>query len=160
MSDEAAKRDLPPGASPRSGLPPPAHTRWKPGQSGNPGGRPKGESIVALLRRVLEQEHHGRPLKEILAERLVKEALAGKHAFVKELLDRVEGPVNQRHEVKQSNDVRIIVADARGNERVGSFDDIRDYAMGINVPEGVRGGAPPTGSTLLVEGERADGATR
>jgi len=65
MGDVEAKRDLPPGASPISGLPPPVATRWKPGQSGNPGGRPKGESITALLRRVLEQEHHGRPLKEM-----------------------------------------------------------------------------------------------
>ena len=92
-------RDFPPGASPVNGLPPPVHTRWKPGQSGNPGGRPKGESIVALMRRVLERDHHGKPLSEVLAERIIKEALAGKPAMVKEVLDRLEGPVNQRHEV-------------------------------------------------------------
>ena len=110
MGEAEPRRDLPPGASPISGLPPPVHTRWKKGQSGNPGGRPKGESLVALMRRVLEQDHHGRPIKEILAERLVKEALAGKHAFVKELLDRVEGPVNQQHQVQVKTDWRAAVA--------------------------------------------------
>jgi hypothetical protein len=91
---------LPLGASPRSGKPPPVATRWKPGQSGNPGGRPKGESIVSLLRKVLEQEHNGKALKELVAERIVKEALSGKHAFVKEMLDRLEGPVGQTHKVE------------------------------------------------------------
>ena len=48
-------------------LPPPVATRWKKGQSGNPGGRPKGKSLVALMREVLEREHNGRPLSEVLA---------------------------------------------------------------------------------------------
>ena len=107
--------DLPPGASPRSGLPPPVATRWKKGQSGNPGGRPKGQSLVALLREVLEREHNGRPIKELVAERIVKEALSGKFPYAKELLDRLEGPVNQRHDVNHSNEVRILVEDIRGN---------------------------------------------
>ena len=33
---------------------PPAEYRWKPGQSGNPGGKPKGTSITAQLRRLLK----------------------------------------------------------------------------------------------------------
>jgi len=36
-----------------SGVPPPVHTRWKPGQSGNPGGRPK--SIRAGLKELLRE---------------------------------------------------------------------------------------------------------
>src|SRR4051812_50151728 len=70
--------------------------RWKPGQSGNPGGRAKGQSITARLRAVLEQEHNGRVLMDLLAERLAKEALAGKFPFIKEVLERLDGRVADR----------------------------------------------------------------
>jgi len=113
MGEAEPKRDLPPGASPISGLPPPVHTRWKKGQSGNPGGRPKGESLVALMRRVLEREHNGRPLMEVLAERLVKEALAGKFPFAKEVLDRVEGKVQDKLEVSGPMTVKVVYDDER-----------------------------------------------
>ena len=33
---------------------PPEGVRWKPGQSGNPNGRPKGESLAEIFRRVAE----------------------------------------------------------------------------------------------------------
>jgi hypothetical protein len=69
---------------------------WKPGQSGNPGGRPKGQSITARLRAVLEQEHNGKALMDLLAERIAKEALAGKFHFVKEVLDRLDGRAKER----------------------------------------------------------------
>ena len=113
----SAPKPVPPGASPRNGLPPPVATRWKKGQSGNPGGRPKGESITARLRRVLEGEHNGRVLLDLLAERIAKEALSGKLAFVKEVLDRLDGPVNQKREADGPSEVRIIVEDVHGLSR-------------------------------------------
>lgn len=78
---------------------PPAHARWKKGQSGNPGGRPKGESITAALRAALQREHNGRTIAELIAERLVREALSGKFPFAKEVLDRTDGKVAERHEI-------------------------------------------------------------
>lgn len=44
------KKDLPPGASPISGVPPPLQYSWKPGQSGNPTGRPP--SYLTLTSRL------------------------------------------------------------------------------------------------------------
>src|SRR4051812_48420625 len=85
-----------PGASPISGVPPPEQYRWKPGQSGNPGGKGQRESLTAMLRRVLEKEHNGKPIGELLVERLVKEALSGKLPHIKEVLDRVEGKVKEK----------------------------------------------------------------
>jgi hypothetical protein len=67
---------------------------------------------------VLEQEHNGKALMDLLAERIAKEALSGKHPFVKEVLDRLEGPVNQKHDVNHSDEVRIVVEDVHGNERI------------------------------------------
>ena len=67
--------------------------RWQKGQSGNPGGRPRGSSIKKVLGRVMRQKHNGKSYYDLLGEVLCREALKGKHAFVKELLDRLEGPV-------------------------------------------------------------------
>lgn len=78
---------------------PPREHQFKKGNRANPGGRPKGQSITARVRRVLEQEHNGKALMDLLAERLVKEALAGKFAFVKEVLERIDGRVTEKHEV-------------------------------------------------------------
>src|SRR5206468_9547493 len=86
--------------SPISGVPPPAQYRWKPGQSGNPSGKGQRESLTAMLRRVLEREHNGKPIGELLVERLVKEALTGKLPHIKEVLDRVEGKVKEKLQVE------------------------------------------------------------
>lgn len=43
-------------ASPVNGQVPPPEYRWKKGQSGNPGGRPKGYSPTAALLRILAME--------------------------------------------------------------------------------------------------------
>jgi hypothetical protein len=100
---------------------------FMPGRSGNPGGRPKGESITSTLRRlVAESEHNGRPIQEVLAEVLLKHALSGKFPFAKEILDRLDGPLNQRRPEEGNNAVRIIVEDVRGNQREGTGDDIRE----------------------------------
>lgn len=78
---------------------PPKDYRWKPGQSGNPGGRPKGRSITARLRALLEQEHGGKQLADLVAERFLKDVLQGKLGHLKEMLDRLEGPVPSKTEV-------------------------------------------------------------
>jgi hypothetical protein len=91
--------------------------QWKPGQSGNPGGRPKNESIVGVLRRLLEQEHNGKPIKELLAERILREALAGKFPYAKELLDRVEGRVTDAHEVRHKLDPARTLAQMSTEEK-------------------------------------------
>jgi hypothetical protein len=67
--------------------------RWGKGQSGNPGGRPKGRSVTAALRELARSEHNGKRLAALLAERVMKEALAGKFPFLKEAVERLEGKV-------------------------------------------------------------------
>lgn len=79
---------------------PPIEHRFKPGQSGNPGGRPKGTSITAELRSLLQQEHSGKAIATLVAERLLKEALGGRHNHIQILLDRTEGSVQQQLRVQ------------------------------------------------------------
>ncbi len=90
-------KDTPPDASPINGVPPPRETRWKPGQSGNPSGLPKGTTrITDRLRRLVEKNDG--EVAEALCKAIVKAGLKGDHRFVKEILDRLDGPVKQQIE--------------------------------------------------------------
>jgi hypothetical protein len=75
---------------------PPREHQWKKGQSGNPGGRPKGESLQAILRRRLAEEHNGKPIGEIVVDAMIKAAAQGNAAHMKEIWDRVEGRSDSR----------------------------------------------------------------
>jgi hypothetical protein len=77
---------------------PPEATRFRPGVSANPGGRPKGRSLTARLRDLLDRnEIGGKPLKDgkqvadLVAEMIIRCALQGDFRFAKEILDRVDG---------------------------------------------------------------------
>ncbi len=132
--------DKPEGASPISGVPPPAEHRWKPGQSGNPGGRPKGKSITALLRERLEDQHNGKALAAILVESLLKGALKGNLPHIKEVLDRTEGrsPLTGEIEVKGMND-SIFIIHVPGPEVIGrEAYDLAIKEVEDNAPSGAK----------------------
>lgn len=88
---------------------------WKPGESGNPGGRPKGTSITARLRKLVEQNEG--EVAEALCKAIVKAGLKGDYRFVKEILDRLDGPVKQQiegtmtthYKVHRAEDVEDVV---------------------------------------------------
>lgn len=75
---------------------PPVTSRWKPGQSGNPGGRPKratptlGTMIAStLLERIAVMENgERRSLRkmEVIVQQVVARAVAGKPGAMKDLL--------------------------------------------------------------------------
>lgn len=78
---------------------PPKESRFKPGQSGNPGGRRKGSTNVrTIVTLVLESEieliENGKKRKISLVEALLKrqaqEALRGNNKAINDLLDRYE----------------------------------------------------------------------
>jgi hypothetical protein len=62
---------------------------WKPGQSGNPNGRPKSKPITDAIKALLDKDD-GKALNAIAAV-AVREALGGNYRYTKEILDRVEG---------------------------------------------------------------------
>jgi hypothetical protein len=107
-----------------------------PGQSGNPGGRPKGRTLTGILRDLLDREHNGRAVVELLAERILKEALTGKFPFAKELWDRVEERVTERLQVE---------VDARSPASARPFINIvrREPALNPNDPRNRVPEAPP-----------------
>jgi Family of unknown function (DUF5681) len=68
--------------------------QWRPGESGNPGGRPAKPFAAALLRIVekkLANDAEGRALIDAIAQQLVAEASKGDLASIRELADRIEG---------------------------------------------------------------------
>jgi len=65
------------------------------GTSGNPTGRPKGAvSIIGHIRKLLAGEDEARAKQ--LAEALILQSAKGNGVAIRQLLDRIDGPVTQK----------------------------------------------------------------
>jgi hypothetical protein len=72
--------------------------KFKPGESGNPAGRPRTRGLVAALRSaVAETIPDGRTIEQAIADELVNEALRGRRRLpaIAEIFDRLEGKAKQ-----------------------------------------------------------------
>ncbi len=85
MSDDEKK-------SPISGTAPPREGRWKPGQSGNPNGRPKWKPLTETLQALIDEKPE--VLREFGKSMLIK-ACKGDVAAANLVWDRLEGKVTQ-----------------------------------------------------------------
>jgi|ERR1700684_431079 len=74
--------------------------RWKPGQSGNPAGRPPKERFITKLCEEIMEEKRAE-IKERLIQSLTEKGMAGVLLF-KEFAERVEGKVTQGLELSGS----------------------------------------------------------
>jgi hypothetical protein len=71
---------------------------WKPGQSGNPTGGSKAQTLSAAYRHALKEplpDGSGRTYADAVAETLCKNAVAGDVGAARELADRTEGRPKQ-----------------------------------------------------------------
>ncbi len=75
---------------------------WKPGESGNPNGRPsKAVSVTHYLHEVLaETNAEGKTHAELLARAMLKGGLKPDTNMAREILDRVEGRVPSKIELE------------------------------------------------------------
>lgn len=80
---------------------------YKPGQSGNPAGKPCKISLTALLRKALaKHEIAGQPTPnnktaaEILVEVAIGHASKGNSKYFKEIFDRIDGKVPDQVEIR------------------------------------------------------------
>lgn len=84
MADDVSEQDAPQEQAPPGGWggrnPPPPETRFKPGQSGNPGGRPKGASLTAPILRLLAEDknEHGEGRLAVATAKRFLEVVQGK----------------------------------------------------------------------------------
>lgn len=90
--------------------------QWKPGQSGNPSGRPKGAvSLTAKLRQALEVEiKPGLTTADLLVKVAIKAASKGDYKFWKEILDRIDGKVPDK--IQTDDPIKVIVEYASKND--------------------------------------------
>lgn len=115
---------------------------FKPGQCGNPNGRPKGRtSLATILKRYLEQEVTLKvnpitgeqnvkiPVKDMLILSLIKRASQGSDRALELILDRIDGkiPINLQNDSSESpGNVQVMVNFFKLIEVIGKDDRIRD----------------------------------
>jgi hypothetical protein len=115
-----------------------------PGQSGNPGGRPKTAAIGEALRNKLKQAAPGkqrRTIAEQLADTLVAQALDGDVRAICEIRDTCEGRPVQRVE-RQSQEKPLWETDPEAHRR--DVDRAFYEIYGIGKPPTDDDNEPPT----------------
>lgn len=77
-----------------------------PGQSGNPAGRPKkGTALTDVMREMLE----GNPdIKKAIMAKLLAGAAGGDLAFIREVLDRIDGKPNVTADIHNTGEVVVV----------------------------------------------------
>lgn len=98
---------------------------WKPGQSGNPNGRP---IFTTEIRRVAKV-NKGKKLRK-LVQSLFDQAHRGNVQAAKIILDRVDGPVVQRSEVEVSGKLGY-------EDRLAQLEAMRDELQTLPAPDPV-----------------------
>lgn len=96
----------------RGGNAPPAASQFKPGQCGNPKGRPKGTGITDQIRKALEKDD-GKGFARLAAV-AIKKAEEGDPRFWQQIVDRLDGPVVAKIEATHAQTVKIVHGDDLG----------------------------------------------
>jgi len=133
---------------------------FRPGRSGNPAGRPKGQSLTALLRAQLDKGNNA----QALAKMIVDKALSGDYQFCKLILERMEGKVPDRVEDPEKARAQLIWAEDR--LRLLEDPDLMELACRLDAAL-ARGRIPDVagklvsegGATMVVDGKAYSGVT-
>jgi hypothetical protein len=90
-------------------LRPPTDGSWKPGQTGNPNGRPKREwTFQGELEKALEDEaKDGKSYKYHLMRALLSQGLKGNVQAIEKIMNRVDGMPKQQLEMEAKGDWNI-----------------------------------------------------
>jgi hypothetical protein len=112
--------------------------RYLPGQSGNPGGRPKSAVISEALREKLAQEVNGQTRAELVAEKAIVLAQEGSVRSLKLIADRTEGRVPQTINLGRAGGMRKSFVVMRSSvyhamteeEKRSAFSGIKVYLTG------------------------------
>ncbi len=112
---------------------------WKPGQSGNPAGRPKVRTLSEELRARLQEQYRGRDDRtygRMVAEALVDRAINGDVMAIREVFDRVEGKPRQAlNLVIEEKQRAIFHASIAALKQTGMSDEDAAKYLAAFVPE-------------------------
>ena len=90
---------------------------WQPGQSGNPGGRPKRKLLTDAYARILDipvpGDNEGRTFAEAIAFAMAKEAIKGKVNAAAEIADRTEGRALQQIRMTEGDPLSELLKEFR-----------------------------------------------
>lgn len=89
---------------------------WVKGTSGNPGGRKKlliTEAYDELLTKQVPNDPEGRSYAQVLAQSMMRRAIAGNVRAVMEVTDRVEGKPRQAVDMNHSGSLEVSTDDKR-----------------------------------------------
>ncbi len=91
-------------------------TSFKPGQSGNPNGRPKREwTWAGLLEEAMEeQDETGESYKKIIVRKARTLGIKGDMTAIKEIMNRMDGMPKQAMDMDMSGNVIIDIGDIIG----------------------------------------------
>jgi hypothetical protein len=97
----------------------PQNKNLVPGAGGgnNGGGRPPNEKSVTYWAKQLLEAEDGKEA-EAVAKSMIENAKGGNSSLLRELLDRVEGPVKQKSEVEHSGQVSYIILAPEAAEKI------------------------------------------
>jgi Family of unknown function (DUF5681) len=90
--------------------------QFKPGQSGNPGGRPKSKPFSDELWRQLQalenpKSKKGQTMLQALIAAGIKRALKDSDTLLKEILNRIDGPVVPDRDDKSEQAATVVILD-------------------------------------------------
>ena len=89
--------------------------KYKPGESGNPGGKPAGKSITAELRKMIDEGNTAEEIAKVLIDLAKSIGTRGQVPAIKELLERTEGKVPDKHEI-ETGDISIVYKQVKGEK--------------------------------------------
>lgn len=95
--------------------------KWKPGISGNPGGRPKllTDELRSLLRQKVPNDPQKRDYAKLFIQSILQRSITKSDVLAKEVFDRIEGKASMSDEdaARSSNAVSVIILDVPRPER-------------------------------------------
>lgn len=110
---------------------------FRPGQSGNPKGRPRGNTITERLRKVVEQDDDGRIADE-LVKAATEAAKAGDFRFWNAIVERLDGKVSDK---RQDDDSDSQLDDGSSTPAVDAVTFPLGAIPAVPRPEAVSGGS-------------------
>ena len=101
--------------------------KWKPGKSGNPGGRPKNDTAAEIARAIFDNN------PELIYDAMVKALAKGNAYTFKELSVRAFGNVEQKVAITDSDEMVRRLMSAKRRVAVGIVVGKNDHSVDENV---------------------------